>query len=98
MLTLLCASLVSACGGLGRTRPQFPSAADVEKSQEAKPLPTPAIVTDPAARETYNADVESWGDRVADAAVRMCRSMNDMGGNFACGETSSERMERLAPR
>jgi hypothetical protein len=41
--------------------------------------------------------VESWGDRVADAAVRMCRSMNDMGGKFACGETSSERMERLAP-
>lgn len=71
---------------------------DVEASQEPKPAPELAIATDPVAREAYNAAIESWGDRVSDAAVRMCRSMNDMGGKFACGETSSERMERLAPR
>lgn len=80
-----------------RIQPQFPSAADVEASQEAKPRPSPAIVTDPVAREAYNAEVESWGDRVHDAAVRMCRSMNDLGADFACGETSSERQQRLAP-
>lgn len=64
--------------------------ADVEASQAAKPRPTAAIVTDPEARERYNADVENWGDRVHDAAVRMCRWMNDRGGKFACGRTSAE--------
>lgn len=75
----------------------FPSAADVEASQEAKPRPGVAIVTDPEARAAHNAAVEGWGDRVSDAAVRMCRSMNELGGKFACGETSTERKERLAP-
>lgn len=89
---------MSGCGGLGTIRPTFPAVADVEASQEAKPVPIPAIVTDPVARAQHDAAIESWGDRVADAAVRMCRAMNDMGGNFACGETSTERMERLAPR
>ena len=93
----VCALLVSSCGGMGRIQPAFPDAADVEASQEAKPRPPAAIVTDPAARADYAKDVENWGDRIHDAAVRSCRSMNDMGANFACGETSSERMERLAP-
>lgn len=69
----------------------FPPAADVEASQEAKPEPTLAIVTDPVARAQYRADVENWGDRVHDAAVRMCRWFNDRGGKFACGETSAAR-------
>jgi len=50
------------------------------------------------AREEYNAELEAWGDRVADAWVRGCREMNAMGGDFACGETSTERIERLRPR
>ena len=50
------------------------------------------------ARAQHDAAIESWGERVSDAAVRMCRAMNALGGNFTCGETSSERMERLAPR
>jgi hypothetical protein len=93
----MCGLLVSSCASTGRIQPQFPAAADVEASQEAKPRPSAAIVSNPVARAQYRVEVESWGDRVSDAAVRVCRSMNDMGGNFACGETSTERMERLAP-
>jgi hypothetical protein len=80
-----------------RIRPAFPAAADVEASQEAKPRPSPAIATDPEARALHDAAIESWGDRVSDAAVRTCRSMNALGAKFACGETSTERKERLAP-
>jgi hypothetical protein len=83
--------LASGCGGTARIQPQFPPAADVEASQEGKPRPTPAIVTDPEAREDYNKAVESWGDRVHDAAVRACRWMVDRGAPFTCGETSAER-------
>ena len=97
MLILMCGLLASSCASTDRIQPVFPSAADVEASQEAKPRPTAAIATDPVARAQYRVEVESWADRVSDAAVRMCRTMNDLGGKFACGETSSERMERLAP-
>lgn len=82
---------------MDRIQPAFPAAADVEASQEAKPRPSAAIVTDPVARAQHDAAIEGWGDRVSDAAVRMCRQMNALGGNFACGETSTERKERLAP-
>lgn len=43
----------------------------------------------------HNAAIEAWGDRIADAWVRACRDMNDQGGSFVCGETSTERVERL---
>ena len=86
---------MSGCAGTGRIQPAFPAAADVEASQEAKPRPTAAIVTDPVARAQHDAAIESWGERVSDAAVRMCRTMNDLGGKFACGETSTERAERV---
>lgn len=63
---------------------------DVEASQEAKPRPTAAIVTDPVARADYRAAVENWGDRVHDAAVRSCRWMVERGAPFTCGETSAD--------
>lgn len=69
----------------------LPPAADVEAAQEGKPRPTLAIVTDPVARERYNADVENWGDRVQSAGVRLCHWLNDRGGDYACGRTSAER-------
>ena len=92
------ALLVSSCAGRARIQPQFPNAADVEAGQEAKPEPPITIVTDPQARADYRAEVENWGDRVHDAWVRACRAMNDMGGKFTCGETSTERALRLMPR
>ncbi|WP_052117832.1 hypothetical protein [Novosphingobium pentaromativorans] len=90
-----CALLVSGCAATGRIQPQFPPAADVEQAQQAKPRPTAAIATDEVAREAYNIEIEAWGDRVHDAAVRSCRWMNERGSNFVCGETSAERYERL---
>jgi hypothetical protein len=40
---------------------------------EAKPVPTDAIATDPVAEAHYNAEVESWGDRIWSAGARLCR-------------------------
>lgn len=54
-----------------------------------------AIVTDPVARAQHNAAIEAWGERVSDAAVRMCREMVDMGGPFVCGETSTNRAAQV---
>lgn len=79
----------------------FPPAADVQIGQEPKPEPGLEIVTDAtgAARERYNAAIEAWGDRGHDAWVRACRHSVDQGASwdFLCGETSSERQERLNP-
>lgn len=91
-------STVSACHEPVGRLPVYPSAADAEAAQEAKPEPPIEILTDEQAAAWYDASVESWGDRVHDAAVRMCRSLKDAGAPyaFACGETSSERLERIA--
>lgn len=51
----------------------FPPLADVKAATEAKPVPDDAIATDPVAEAHYNADVESWGDRLSAAGGRLCR-------------------------
>lgn len=51
----------------------FPPVEDIKALQEPKPVPTDAIATDPVAEATYNADVESWGDRLSRAGGRVCR-------------------------
>ncbi|GGB91842.1 hypothetical protein GCM10011494_07760 [Novosphingobium endophyticum] len=65
-------------------------------SRLSRPSPTIAIATDPVAREAYNIEIEAWGDRIRDAAVRAFRWMNDRGATFACGETAAAKA-RLAP-
>jgi hypothetical protein len=97
-MILPCVLLASGCGGRARIQPIFPDAADVEASQERKPVPGVEIVSDPVARAFYDAQVESWGDRVSAAAVRICHAMNDMGGKFACAKPAAKPMERAAPR
>lgn len=85
---LLLLSLITA-GGCGPTvsqRPIFPPRAEVQRLQEAKPAPTADIVTDAKASEIYNAEVESWGDRLSAAGRRMCRWMNDNGADFDCAD------------
>lgn len=82
--TLLVAlSLASACAPHIST--QLPPAADVEAATEAKPVPTLAIATDAKAAAQYSADVESWGERVQAAGVRVCQWLNRMGGKYDCG-------------
>jgi len=71
-LTLSLASACTASGG-------YPPLADVQAATEAKPDPSDAIATDPVAEANYNVDVESWGDRVRSAGVRLCRFFKDTG-------------------
>lgn len=61
--------LASACGASGG----YPPLADLQAMTEAKPLPTDAIATDPVAEAHYNAELESWGDRLHAAGARLCR-------------------------
>jgi hypothetical protein len=46
---------------------------------EAKPVPGDEIATDPVAEATYNARVESWGDRLRSAGVRLCKFFDETG-------------------
>lgn len=61
--------LVSACASSAA----FPPRADVQAAVEAKPVPGDNIATDDVAFQHYNADVESWGDRLHAAGARLCR-------------------------
>ena len=61
---------LSACA----TNPApYPAVADVQAVTEAKPRPTPDILTDPAASDRYNAALEAWGERLHSAGLRLCR-------------------------
>lgn len=51
----------------------YPPLADIQAVTEAKPLPTAAILTDPAADARYNASIEATLDRVHAAGLRLCR-------------------------
>lgn len=82
ILPLLALLLVSGCEGQGTPPQTFPPSADVEAVTAAKPKPTPDIVTDPQANERYNAAVESWGDRLHDAGVRLCTYLKSMGAPY----------------
>jgi len=42
------------------------------------------VITDARAEAHYNAAVESWGDRVSAAGVRLCRWFNANGAKFDC--------------
>lgn len=68
-------STVSACGSSAG----YPPLADLKAVTEAKPIPDDAILTDPVADAHYNASVESWGDRVQSAGVRLCRFFRETG-------------------
>lgn len=57
----------------------FPPAKDVQAMVESKPVPTEAILTDPAASARYNASIEAWGDRISSAAAIVCRNLVKQG-------------------
>lgn len=73
LLLTLC--LASGCAGAGT----FPPVADLKAATEAKPVPGDEIATDPAAEARYNAAVESWGDRLRSAGVRLCHFFDATG-------------------
>jgi len=61
-----------------------PPQADVQALIEAKPKPTGAILTDPAASDRYNSAVESWGNRIHAAGVRLCQYYKAQGMDVTC--------------
>lgn len=67
--------LASACAGTGG----YPPLADVKAVTESKPVPTDEIATDPQAEANYNVDVESWGDRLRSAGLRLCEFFEETG-------------------
>lgn len=69
-------STVSACFG---NQGGYPPVADIQAVTEKKPQATEAILTDPVASANYNASVESWGDRLYSAGVRLCRFFDETG-------------------
>lgn len=77
-LVLLCA----ACGE--HPTVGLPPAADVAAVVERKPVPTEAILTDPAASARYNSAIEAWGDRVSAAGGRLCRYFANLGMEAEC--------------
>lgn len=82
-LTLPLLLLASGCGD---SRPVsvsvFPPSADMRAATEPKPVPGAEIVTDPVARENYNAAVEVWGEAIWRAAGRICRHAVENGADF----------------
>lgn len=65
-LTLL---LANGCASSG----VYPPPADLQAVIEPKPVPGDEIAVDPVAEAHYNASVESWGDRLRSAGLRLCR-------------------------
>lgn len=57
----------------------FPPRADLVAATENKPVPGNEIATDPVAEAHYNAAVESWGDRIRSAGLRLCGFFRDLG-------------------
>lgn len=64
--------------------PIFPPSADVAAVTEPKPVPPIEIVTDEAAAVQYDADIESWGERLHSAGSRLCRWFNENGAALTC--------------
>ena len=63
---------VALAGCAGKPLP-YPPRADVVAVTEAKPKPTAAVLTDPAANDRYNSEIEARGDRLYSAGVRLCK-------------------------
>jgi hypothetical protein len=68
-LTCLALFALSACA----TNGSYPPKADIQAITESKPIPPPEILTDAAASDLYNSQLEGYADRLHSAGVRLCR-------------------------
>ncbi len=75
--------LASGCATV-KAEPIFPRLADLEAVTVKKPVPTPDIVDDAQAEARYNADVETWGDGMYKAGVRLCVWFKGQGMKVKC--------------
>lgn len=61
-----------------------PPRADIIALTEAKPVPPPEILTDPAASDRHNNAIESYADRLHSAGMRLCRYFERTGMDINC--------------
>lgn len=80
-LAVLPALALAACT---TTTAGYPPRADVEAVTAAKPKPTAAILTDPAANALYASKIEAWGDAISAAGKRLCRFYETTGMDVDC--------------
>ena len=84
-LTLL-VPLLLASGCSKQALQLHPPAIDVEATTESKPIPSVEAVTDATAKARDDEAIESWGERVQAAGVRVCNWLNENGGEFECAD------------
>ena len=77
-------ALALSTAGCATAPKPYPPQADLQALAEVKPKPTAAILTDPAANDRYNAALESWGDRLSAAGLRLCRYFKAQGMTVEC--------------
>lgn len=61
-----------------------PAIADLRAVTEPKPKPPISILTDTAANDRYNAEVEAWGDRLRAGGMRLCQFFEAQGALISC--------------
>lgn len=71
---------INACTTTG----SHPPRADIQAITEAKPIPPPEILTDPVASDRHNNAIESWGERLHSAGLRLCRYYKRTGVDVSC--------------
>lgn len=84
MSALLCGA--AALGGCAEKKVVLapPAVEDLRAVIEPKPKPPISILTDPAASERYNAEVEAWGDRLRAGGMRLCQFFEAQGVAADC--------------
>lgn len=64
----------------------LPPRADILSLVEQKPKPPVTILTDPAASDRYNSQIEGWADRLSSAGKRLCVYFRETGMDVRCGD------------
>ena len=73
---------VPSCAPRERIRPLFPPVADMVV--EARPVPTPEILTSEAAADAFDASLKAWGRRGWQKVGRICRWSKANGLSIEC--------------
>ena len=86
MIAVLCgAAALGACAEK-RVVHAPPAVADLRAVIEPKPKPPISILTDPAASDRYNAEVEAWGERLRAGGMRLCQFFEAQGVAADCAK------------
>ena len=75
---------VPGCKERERIQPILPPVADLKAVTVSKPLPPPEIVTSAHAAAEYDIAIETWGDGLRAAGLRLCRWAEAHGASIRC--------------